>query len=66
MPATTPRRLSSLPDAASIYCVSVKTLRRYISAGRITGYRFGPRMLRVDLDELDALLRPLATGGGRP
>ena len=28
-----------------------------------SGYRFGPRMLRVDLDELDALMRPLATGG---
>lgn len=62
MPAnTTPRRLSSLPDAAEQYGVSSRTLRRYISAGRITGYRFGPRMLRVDLDELDAMLRPLAT-----
>lgn len=58
------RRMSSLPDAAEQFGVSVKTLRRYISAGRITGYRFGPRMLRVDLDELDALLRPLAAGGG--
>lgn len=65
MPATkAQRRLSSLPDAAEHYGVSTKTLRRYISAGRITGYRFGPRMIRVDLDELDALLRPLATAGG--
>ena len=64
MPANkSQRRLSSLPDAAEQYGVSAKTLRRYISSGRITGYRFGPRMLRVDLDELDALLRPLATGG---
>lgn len=64
MPANkSQRRLSSLPDAAEQYGVSAKTLRRYISAGRITGYRFGPRMLRVDLDELDALLRPLAAGG---
>lgn len=64
MPANkSQRRLSSLPDAAEQYGVCTKTLRRYISAGRITGYRFGPRMLRVDLDELDALLRPLATGG---
>ncbi|MBB1030507.1 helix-turn-helix domain-containing protein [Dietzia sp. SLG310A2-38A2] len=57
------RRMSSLPEAAEQFGVSVKTLRRYISAGRITGYRFGPRMLRVDLDELDALLLPLAAGG---
>ena len=64
MPANkSQRRLSSLPDAADQYGVSAKTLRRYISAGRITGYRFGPRMLRVDLDELDAMMRPLAAGG---
>lgn len=64
MPANkSQRRLLSLPDAAEQYGVSAKTLRRYISAGRVTGYRFGPRMLRVDIDELDALLRPLAAGG---
>lgn len=64
MPANkSQRRLSSLPEAAEQFGVSSRTLRRYISAGRITGYRFGPRMLRVDLDELDALLRPLAAGG---
>ena len=55
------RRLSSIPDAADEYGVHHQTIRRWISAGRIVGYRFGPRMLRVDLDELDALLRPLAT-----
>lgn len=64
MPANkSQRRLSSLPVAAEQYGVSSRTIRRYISAGHITGYRFGPRMLRVDLDELDALLRPLAAGG---
>lgn len=57
------RRLESIPNAAEAYGVSPKTIRRYIAAGRITGYRFGPRMLRVDLDELDAMLRPLAAGG---
>lgn len=55
------QRLSSIPDAAHVYGVHHSTIRRYISTGRITGYRFGPRMLRVDLDELDAMLRPLAT-----
>lgn len=65
-PATkSPKRLSSLPIAADEYGVCTKTLRRWISAGRIAGYRFGPRMIRVDLDELDALLRPMATAGDR-
>ncbi|WP_137875254.1 helix-turn-helix domain-containing protein [Rhodococcus sp. Q] len=59
------RRLASIPQAADEYGVCTKTIRRYISAGRITGYRFGPRMIRVDLDEIDAMMRPLATAGGR-
>ncbi|MGN7155430.1 helix-turn-helix domain-containing protein [Dietzia cercidiphylli] len=64
MPANRAKqRLSSIQDAAEEYGVHHQTIRRYISAGRITGYRFGPRMIRVDLDELDALLRPLAAGG---
>lgn len=64
MPANkSQRRLASIPVAAEQFGVHHSTIRRYISAGRITGYRFGPRMLRVDLDELDAMLRPLATAG---
>ncbi|UQB74694.1 helix-turn-helix domain-containing protein [Rhodococcus ruber] len=54
------RRLATIPQAADEYGVCTKTIRRYIAAGRITGYRFGPRMIRVDLDEIDALLRPMA------
>lgn len=62
MPRTkAPQRFASIPDAATQYGVHHQTVRRWISQGRITGYRFGPRMLRVDLDELDAMLRPLAT-----
>ena len=55
-------RLISIPEAAKHYSVCTKTLRRYISDGRITAYRIGPRMLRVDLDEVDAAL--LAPIGG--
>lgn len=43
--------LVSLADAAEHFHVSVKTLRRRISDGTITGYRVG-RLIRVDLDEL--------------
>lgn len=56
----TQRRLVTIPQAAEEYGVCTKTIRRYISAGRITGYRFGPRMIRVDLEEIDATLRPMA------
>ena len=57
-------RPASIPAAAERYEVHPATVRRWISDGRITGYRFGPRMIRVDLDELDALFRPMATAGG--
>ena len=59
------RRLAPLADAVDYFGVSTKTLRRYIASGLITGYRTGPRMIRVDLNELDVLLaRPIPTAGG--
>ncbi|GAB3758810.1 hypothetical protein GCM10027599_26710 [Yimella radicis] len=61
----TPRRqLATIPDAAEYACVSTKTIRRRIASGDLTGYRMGPRLLRVDLDELDALLKPIPTARG--
>jgi excisionase family DNA binding protein len=60
------RRIASVNAAAEYAGVSTKTIRRRISDGTITGYRLGPRTLRVDLNELDAALRPIPTvGGGR-
>jgi len=59
------RQLVTLAAAANHAAVSVKTLRRYIATGRLVGYRMGPRLIRVDLNELDRLLRPIpaAVGG---
>lgn len=48
---THPARLVPLADAAEYFHVSVKTLRRRIADGTISGYRVG-RLIRVDLDEL--------------
>jgi excisionase family DNA binding protein len=45
-------------------CVSTKTVRRWITSGDLAGYRAGKRLIRVDLNELDALLRPFPTAGG--
>lgn len=58
------RRLVSLAAAAAYADVSTRTLRRYISHGRLTGYRVGPRLAKVDLDELDAMARPIPTARG--
>lgn len=57
---TTPiRRWGGLTLAAEYIGVSEKTIRRMIAEGQITGYRMGKRLIRVDLDELDALMRPI-------
>ena len=55
-----PRRLASLKEAAGYADLNTRTLRRYIASGRITGYRVGPKLLKVDLNELDSIVRPVA------
>ncbi len=61
MKSTTPRlnapkNLASLQEAAEYWSCHERTIRRHIAAGYLTGYRFGPRMLRVDLNELAAAI----------
>ena len=58
--ATRPaRRLVSLDQAADYAGACIRTIRRRISAGDLTGYRLGPRSIRIDLVELDAMLQPI-------
>lgn len=57
------RRLVTLDEAGEHAGCSRYTIRRRVADGTLTGYRFGPRLIRVDLDELDALLRPVPTSG---
>ena len=62
--ATGTRRLVGLAAAAAYADVSTRTLRRYIAHGRLTGYRVGPRLVKIDLNELDELARPIPTARG--
>lgn len=58
------RRIVTLAVAAAYADVNPRTLRRRIADGTLTGYRVGPRLLKVDLNEVDSqLLRPIPTGG---
>jgi excisionase family DNA binding protein len=60
------RRLAPLPDAAKYIGVTERTLRRWIAAGTLTGYRLGAKTLRVDLNEVDdKLCRPIPTARPR-
>ena len=68
MPRTTPRqpagrRRASIGQAAEYAGVNPRTIRRYIAAGRITAYRVGPKLLKVDLEEIDRITRPIAAAG---
>jgi hypothetical protein len=48
------RRFASVQAAATMYDVDPITVRRWISSGLINGYRIGDRLIKVDLDEIDA------------
>ena len=57
------RRLVSINQAARLVDVSPRTIRRRIADGSLTGYRFGPRVIRIDLAEVDSLLKPIPAAG---
>jgi excisionase family DNA binding protein len=52
----------SISAAAKSVGVATKTIRRRIADGTLTAYRFGPRLIRVDLAEVDAMLHPIPVG----
>ena len=53
------RTYESLAQAAERTEVSVKTLRRRIAAGDLPAYRCGSKILRVDPNDVDQIMRPL-------
>jgi hypothetical protein len=54
-------RFLSLPDASTYTSYAPKTLRRYISEGKLTAYRATPNGdIRLAIEELDALLGAIA------
>jgi excisionase family DNA binding protein len=59
------RRFIKVDEAAVIFGIAPRTVRRYIALGRITGYRVGDKSLRVELAELEEkLLVPTRQVGG--
>jgi len=47
------RRYASIKTVAEIYDVNSRTVRRWISEGRITGYKIGAMLVKVDLNEVE-------------
>ncbi|GAC86097.1 putative phage excisionase [Gordonia paraffinivorans NBRC 108238] len=59
----TPRRWASLQEVAEYLGVTDRTIRQMIADGRLRGYRNGRKLIRIDLNEVDAAMRPM--GGAR-
>ena len=49
----------SLEEAADCLSVSVKTIRRWIAAGTLPGYRCGKRAIRIKLEDLEGAPRQI-------
>ncbi|MBB2772336.1 UNVERIFIED_ORG: excisionase family DNA binding protein [Mycolicibacterium obuense] len=56
------RRYAKLTEAAEYLGVTDRAIRQMIADGRLTGYRSGSRLVRVDLNEIDTAMKPF--GGG--
>jgi excisionase family DNA binding protein len=62
MTAQPRRRLMSIESAAAYLDCSTKTIRRRIASGDLRAYRLASsRVIRVDLAEVDAMLKPIPT-----
>jgi excisionase family DNA binding protein len=65
-PETPPaRRWASRAHAAAYAGISERTLDDLINKGELRAYRLGPKMIRIDLGDLDALMVPLDGPAGR-
>ena len=51
-------------EAAEHIGVSSRTIRRWIAEGRLRAVRFGPRTIRVRLEDLEAVGAAVPTVGG--
>jgi excisionase family DNA binding protein len=60
---TKPPRWARLDLAAEYADVHPMTLRRWAAAGRLPMFKFG-RGVRVDLNDIDALMRRVPSSGG--
>jgi len=49
----------TIQHAADRLSVSTKTIRRMIARSQLRAYRVGDRLIRIDVESLDALARPV-------
>jgi excisionase family DNA binding protein len=52
------RRYVKISEAAEYLDVTERTIRAMVYDGRLTAYRSGRRLVRLDLNEIDAAMDP--------
>ncbi|MBK6857921.1 MAG: excisionase family DNA-binding protein [Microthrixaceae bacterium] len=57
----TRRQFESLAQASRRTGLSIRTLRRRISDGTLNAYRSGPRVIRLDPEDVDRLMTRIPT-----
>ena len=55
------RRWADIDETAAYLGTGPLTVRRRIADGTLRGYRLGSRTIRLDLNEVDAAMRPIPT-----
>ena len=57
-------RKISIDECAAELGISRRSVRRLITTGALTAYHVGnlPKLVRIDTDDLDKLLKPLVPG----
>lgn len=61
-PKKATRQYATIETAAEMLACSTDTVRRMISRGEISGFKLpSTRLLRVDLDEINAMMVPIPT-----
>ena len=58
-----PANPGSLKEGAERFNVSTWTIRRLIASGELRAYRLGTKLIRIDMDELAELFRPIPAVG---
>lgn len=64
--STAPPTLISIAQAAERLGLSTDTVRRRIADGTLPARRVGPRTIRLDARDVDALVRPIPTVSAAP
>ncbi|SUA03107.1 DNA binding domain-containing protein [Mycolicibacterium fortuitum] len=52
------RRYAKMREVALYLDISERTVRAMVADGRLTAYKLGERVVRLDLDEVDAAMTP--------